>query len=54
MADELIAQAKEIEETSLGDDHQEKSFKVPSDVRKSKVAHVMGLLEREYVALDEP
>ena len=49
LADHLVAQAKEA--AKGGDDPATSNgaFKVPPDLRKHKVAQVMGLLEREYV-----
>lgn len=43
-----MEQAKDISETSPAETNG--SFKVPPDLRKAKVAQVMGLLEREYVS----
>lgn len=47
-----MEQAKDIAETSPAE--MNGSFKVPPDLRKAKVAQVMGLLEREYVLCFEP
>lgn len=42
-----MEQTKDIAETDRPETSG--SFKVPPDLRKAKVAQVMGLLEREYV-----
>ena len=61
LAQELLAQAKDMtadtensptppSSSDGGKAPSRTGFKVPPDVRKNKVAQVMGLLEREYVS----
>ena len=47
LAMELIAQAKEAIEEAASDGPTNGTFRVPRDLRKTKIAQVMGLLERE-------
>lgn len=49
LAAELIAQAKDAAESSGGTTKSNGAFKVPPDIRKSKMAGVESLLDREYV-----
>ena len=43
----MIAQIKDISDGAQI--KEDESFKIPSDLRKSKVDQVMAMLEREYV-----
>lgn len=49
LAADLVSEANDAAESSEGAAKLDGMFKVPADIRKSKVKDVMGLLEREYV-----
>ena len=49
LATDLLAQAEEETESNEGTSKSNGAFKVPPDIRKSRMAGVTSLLEREYV-----
>ena len=52
LAQELLEQARDATEVKVDEEKTRRStsFAVPPDLRKTRVAGVMGLLDREYVS----